>query len=158
MTTTRHEATLLSLFDMIAEPQPARDTIPCPHCRGCGRITATEPTHRSNDTATAKAAGQRQDTGTRFRRDSQQGRVLQALGFRDMTAQECALFVHGEQSALSAVEGTRRRVSSLRRLALIEPSGIERTNPGSQTPSVVWTLTDRGWDVLDVLEATGWSE
>ena len=73
-----------------------------------------------------------------------------------MTAQEVAVAVVGADS-ISALEGTRRRVSSLKRIGLIRETGDERFNPGSGTPSAVYALTDLGRVALANLRETGWS-
>lgn len=149
----------MTLFDDEPQPIPIDDElIECPHCRGAGSIRAAEANHRSTDPGTSKRAGQAHQEGTRFGRNSLQARVLATLGYRDLTAQEVALEIHGDDAAVSAIEGTRRRVSSLRRLNLIKPSGLERTNRGSATPSIVWTLTEAGWSALEKIRETGWSE
>ena len=63
----------------------------------------------------------------------------------------------GEDAPLSALEGARRRVSSLKRIGLITDSGQERHNPGSTSASVVWTITADGLETLRTLDLTGWS-
>lgn len=149
----------LTLFDTEPESISIHDQIiECPHCHGSGSIRASEANHRSTDPVTSRLAGERHQEGTRFGRNSLQARVLATLGYRDLTAQEVALEIHGDDAAVSAIEGTRRRVSSLRRLNLIKPSGLERSNRGSATPSIVWTLTDAGWETLERIRETGWSE
>ena len=153
--TIRSVATLFDLSDEIAIEDPR---ITCPHCRGAGTIRASEANHRSTDPGTSKRAGQAHQEGSRFGRESLQARVLATIAGRDLTAQECALEIHGDDAPVSAVEGTRRRVSSLRRLNLIRPSGSERTNPGSATPSIVWTVSESGLEVLRKIRETGWSE
>jgi hypothetical protein len=63
----------------------------------------------------------------------------------------------GEDAPLSALEGARRRVSSLKRIGLIKDSGLERHNPGSTSASVVWTITADGVETLRTLDLSGWS-
>ena len=143
-----------SLFDV---PTQSATTC-CPHCRGTGRISIKEATARGTDPSTSQRAGARHQDSARFRATSRQAQVLACLNDHNFTAQECAIWIHGENAPVSAIEGTRRRISSLYRIALIEPSGDERNNNGSDTPSIVWQITDRGRAALNNLARTGWSQ
>ena len=93
----------------------------------------------------------------RFRSSSRQALVLESLFHTAQTAQEVAISVVGLSAPISALEGTRRRVSSLKRIGLVEETGEERTNPGSPTPSAVYGLTSTGLVALNNLRVTGWS-
>ena len=136
--------------------EPTTQMMCCPHCRGTGQITASEHTARGSDPSTSKRAGDRHRESARFSVKSRQAQVLNYLYWNNSTAQECAQGIHGH-AEISVIEGTRRRISSLYRLGLIAPSGEERNNPGSDTPSIVWTLTEAGIAVRSKLKATGWS-
>jgi hypothetical protein len=138
--------------------EPQTQMMCCPHCRGTGQISSSEPTARRSDPSTSQQAGAQQNQSTRFSADSRQGKVLDMIKKRNLTAQECAITIQGEQAPVSAIEGTRRRISSLYRLGLIAPSGEERNNPGSDTPSTVWTITSKGREVHDLMMITGWSQ
>jgi hypothetical protein len=132
-------------------------TIPCPHCAGHGVISVSEATSRTGDPGTSHLAGDKHGGDSRrFRKESRQALVLMYLELAPMTAQEVALKVVGA-SSVSALEGTRRRVSSLKRIGLVEDSGLERHNPGSGTPSAVYRITELGRTALDCLAVTGWS-
>lgn len=137
--------------------EPTTHMMCCPHCKGTGQITASEHTARGSDPSTSKRAGDRHRESARFSVKSRQAQVLNYLYWNNSTAQECAQGIHGH-AEISVIEGTRRRISSLYRLGLIAPSGEERNNPGSDTPSIVWTITDAGIAVRSKLKATGWSK
>lgn len=137
--------------------EPQTEMICCPHCRGTGQISTSEATSRRSDPSTSKRAGSSHQDSSRFSASSRQGQVLTILEHTMLTAQECARAIHGSTAPISAIEGTRRRISSLYRLGLIAPSGEERTNPGSDTPSTVWMLSDTGHQTLTRLRDTGWS-
>jgi hypothetical protein len=137
--------------------EPQTHMMSCPHCRGTGQITASEPTSRSSDPETSQKAGARHSNGIRFSSLSRQGQVLALLSRLPLTAQECARRVHGDSAPISEIEGTRRRISTLSRMGLVAPSGEERNNLGSDTPATVWTITEAGQLVLHSLETTGWS-
>jgi len=146
-------------LDLFGDPVPERrEMMLCPHCSGHGVIPVAEATSRTSDPSTSREAGDRQ-TGDprRFRATSRQARVLESLFLEPQTAQEVAISVVGLNAPISALEGTRRRVSSLKRIGLIEESGLERTNPGSPTPSAVYELTTAGLTALATLRETGWS-
>lgn len=146
-------------LDLFGDPIPERrDMMLCPHCGGHGVIAVEEATSRGSDPRTAREAGDRQ-TGDprRFRATSRQARVLESLLMSSQTAQEVAVSVVGLDAPISALEGTRRRVSSLKRIGLIEETGEERTNPGSPTPSAVYGLTSAGLVTIQRLRETGWS-
>lgn len=130
----------------------------CPHCQGTGRISALEPGARATDPDTSHRARAAHRDTSRFSLASRQGRVLSLLSAVDLTAQECAIRIHGNGAPISVIEGTRRAVSSLYRLALVAPSTEERINPGSATPSIVWTVTSAGKQTLSRLLETGWSK
>lgn len=139
-------------------PPAPPERIPCPHCHGHGTISALEPNVRATDPATSRDAGARNLVdASRFHRDSQQAAVLMALAEEPGTAQEVALRVLRPGAPLSAIEGPRRRVSSLRRLGLISDTGERRTNPGSTSPSIVWAPTVAGLETIDRLYLSGWS-
>lgn len=130
----------------------------CPHCSGRGTIPVSEATARNTDPRSSREAGDRHSGDSRrFKRGSRQAYVLEALAQTPYTAQEVAIAVVGAQAPLSALEGTRRRVSSLKRIGLISETGQERVNPGSATPASVYAITSRGRDVLRLLLETGWS-
>jgi hypothetical protein len=145
-------------LDLFGEPIPERrEMMLCPHCSGHGIIPIEEATSRTADPRTSRDAGDRQSGDSRrFRSNSRQALVLLSLSSRPMTAQEVAIAVVGPDS-ISALEGTRRRVSSLKRIGLIRETGEERFNPGSGTPSSVYALTDLGEQTLARLRETGWS-
>ena len=145
-------------LDLFGDPIPeTREMMLCPHCSGHGVISVEESTSRTGDPRTSRDAGDRQaGDSRRFRSNSRQALVLGALGDTQMTAQEVALAVVGADS-ISALEGTRRRVSSLKRIGLIRETGEERFNPGSGTPSSTYALTDLGRVALANLRETGWS-
>jgi hypothetical protein len=145
----------LDLFgDIVPE---RREMMLCPHCSGHGVIPVEEATSRTSDPRTSRDAGDRQSGDSRrFRSKSRQALVLFSLETKPMTAQEVAVHVVGADS-ISALEGTRRRVSSLKRIGLIRETGEERFNPGSGTPSSVYALTDLGQVALRNLRETGWS-
>jgi hypothetical protein len=145
-------------LDLFGDPIPERrDMMLCPHCSGHGVISVEEATSRGGDPRTSREAGDRQaGDSRRFRSNSRQALVLISLDDRPMTAQEVAVHVVGADS-ISALEGTRRRVSSLKRIGLIRETGEERFNPGSGTPSSVYSLTDLGRVALNNLRETGWS-
>lgn len=135
-----------------------RQVMCCPHCSGRGVIPVDEATARNTDPRSSKDAGDRHSSDPRrFKRGSRQARVLEAFSLQPYTAQEVAIAVVGATAPLSALEGTRRRVSSLKRIGLIAETGQERVNPGSATPSSVYEVTDLGRDVLRRLLETGWS-
>ncbi len=148
-------------LDLFGDPVPEpREMMLCPHCSGHGVISVEESTSRTGDPRTSRDAGDRQaGDSRRFRSNSRQALVLSALGDEEMTAQEVALRVTKVLGAnsISALEGTRRRVSSLKRIGLIRETGEERFNPGSGTPSAVYALTDLGRVALAKLRETGWS-
>jgi hypothetical protein len=146
-------------LDLFGDPVPEpRTMMLCPHCHGHGVIPVEEATSRSNDPATSQEAGDRQaGDPRRFRKGSRQSSVLAHLSLEPLTAQEVAIRVVGLNAPISALEGTRRRVSSLKRIGFIEDSGQERTNPGSPTPSAVYRITPTGQEALDRLRETGWS-
>jgi hypothetical protein len=146
----------LDLFgDIVSE---VRQVMCCPHCSGRGIIPVDEATARNADPRSSKQAGDRHSSDPRrFRQDSRQARVLEALAWQPFTAQEVAIAVVGLQAPISALEGTRRRVSSLKRIGLIAETGQERVNPGSATPAAVYGVTDLGRAVLLRLAETGWS-
>jgi hypothetical protein len=130
----------------------------CPHCSGKGIISVNEATARTADPRSSKEAGDRHSSDPRrFKRGSRQALVLEAFAREPYTAQEVAIAVVGIGAPISALEGTRRRVSSLKRIGLIAETGQERVNPGSATPSSVYGVTDLGREVLDRLLSTGWS-
>lgn len=145
-------------LDLFGEPIPEpREMMLCPHCSGHGVIPIEEATSRTGDPRTSREAGDRQGGDPRrFRSTSRQSLVLMSLETTPMTAQEVAVYVVGADS-ISALEGTRRRVSSLKRIGLIRETGEERFNPGSGTPSSVYALTDLGRVALNNLRETGWS-
>lgn len=146
-------------LDLFGEPiEEKAQMMCCPHCEGRGRIPVSEATARSEDGPTARLAGGRQTGDSRrFRATSRQAAILRSLAEEPQTAQEVAIAVLGLHAPISALEGARRRVSSLKRIGLIHETGEERVNPGSPTPSLVWAVTDRGRRAIDLLEATGWS-
>ena len=146
----------LDLFgDVIPE---VREMMCCPHCSGRGKIPVNEATARSTDPRSSKEAGDRHSADPRrFKRGSRQAHVLEAFSRESYTAQEVAIAVVGLRAPISALEGTRRRVSSLKRIGLISETGQERVNPGSATPSSVYGVTDLGREVLRRLLETGWS-
>lgn len=146
-------------LDLFGDPIPERrEMMFCPHCAGHGVIPVTEATSRSTDPSTSKDAGDRQSGDPRrFRSSSRQALVLESLFILPQTAQEVAISVVGQTAPISALEGTRRRVSSLKRIGLIAESGLERTNPGSPTPSAVYELTPAGLEALVNLRESGWS-
>jgi hypothetical protein len=144
-------------LDLFGEIVPeVRQVMCCPHCSGRGVIPVDEATARTADPRTSKEAGDRHSSDPRsFRRGSRQARVLEALSLQPYTAQEVAVAVVGAEAPLSALEGTRRRVSSLKRIGLIRETGVERCNPGSGTFCSVYEVTDLGRDVLRRLLETG---
>lgn len=146
-------------LDLFGDPIPEpREVMLCPHCGGHGVIPVMEATSRSTDPQTSREAGDRQmGDPRRFRSSSRQALVLESLFHTAQTAQEVAISVVGLSAPISALEGTRRRVSSLKRIGLIEETGEERTNPGSPTPSAVYGLTSTGLVALNNLRVTGWS-
>ncbi len=146
-------------LDLFGDPMPERrEMMLCPHCSGHGMIPVTEATARTSDPSTSKDAGDRQTGDPRkFRSTSRQALVLESLFILPQTAQEVAISVVGQTAPISALEGTRRRVSSLKRVGLIAESGLERLNPGSPTPSAVYELTSVGIEALVRLRETGWS-
>jgi len=148
-------------LDLFGDPVPERpEMMLCPHCSGHGVIPIEEATSRTGDPRTSREAGDRQSGDSRrFRTTSRQALVLSALGDEEMTAQEVAVYVNRVLGAdsISALEGTRRRVSSLKRIGLIRETGVERCNPGSGTFSSVYGLTDLGRVALSNLRETGWS-
>ena len=135
-----------------------REMMLCPHCSGHGMIPVAEATARTSDPQTSHDAGDRQSGDPRkFRKTSRQALVLESLYRSAQTAQEVAISVVGQTAPISALEGTRRRVSSVKRIGLIEQTGEERLNPGSPTPSAVYGLTPAGFIALANLRETGWS-
>lgn len=156
-TTTHRRHTMTTQPTLFGSYEQQTQMMCCPHCRGTGQIPTSENTSRSSDPSTSHRAGDRHRDSTRFSLQSRQGQVLNYLYWNNSTAQECAQGIH-KHAAISVIEGTRRRISSLYRLGLIAPSGEERNNPGSDTPSIVWTITDEGIRVRSKLKATGWSQ
>jgi hypothetical protein len=135
-----------------------RPVMCCPHCSGRGVIPVDEATARTTDPRSSKEAGDRHSSDPRrFRQGSRQARVLEALAREPYTAQEVAIAVVGPEAPISALEGTRRRVSSLKRIGLIAETGQERVNKGSATPASVYGVTDLGREALRRLGETGWS-
>ena len=118
-------------------------------------------TARFGDQDTSTRAGRKHDSRDigRFSRKSRQAKLLSIIGEKSATAQEAARRLHGDHHvSISQIEGTRRRVSDLRRAGLIRDSGGRRANPGSQDEAVVWRITDRGYTALRLLRDTGWSK
>lgn len=145
-------------LDLFGDPIPeTRAMMLCPHCSGHGVIPVHEATSRTDDPMTSREAGDRQSGDPRrFRKTSRQALVLESLFISPKTAQEVAIAVVGQNAPISALEGTRRRVSSLKRIGLITEVGL-RANPGSPTPSAVYELTETGLLALHNLQETGWS-
>jgi hypothetical protein len=146
-------------LDLFGEIVPeVRQLMCCPNCSGRGVIPVDESTARNADPRSSKLAGDRHSSDPRrFRQGSRQARVLEALAREPYTAQEVAVAVVGPEAPISALEGTRRRVSSLKRIGLIAETGLERVNKGSATPAAVYGVTDLGRQVLVRLAETGWS-
>lgn len=151
----------LTLWDVFAAegdvPPQSPTAIPCPTCGGCGTVTTTLPTHRADDSDTARAAGARQGDSARFGARSRQALALDALRWQPDTALGVARRVLGDDAPVTRIEGMRRRVSTLARLGLVVDSGDRQQNDGSSTPAIVWRLTWAGERAWENLRATGWS-
>lgn len=120
------------------------------------QAVGSAPARWSDPETSQRAAKREQDVG-RFSTRSRQAKLLYVVSARDSTDQEATARVVGTGAAISAFEGTRRRMSDLRAARFVYDTGKRRHNPGSDDDAIVWGLSDAGREALIRLDETGWS-
>lgn len=148
--------------DVIAAAKWIRDHAPAVHCVRCRRrMDGPVPSApaRTSDPDTAHQAADHVSSldVRRFSSRSREGKLLAAIADQPDTAIAATVRVFGEYVTPVHFDAARRRISDLVAAGYVEDSGKRTFNEGSNTPSIIWTVTDEGLAALQRLENTGWS-
>lgn len=148
--------------DILAAAKWIRDHAPATHCVRCRRLmdapVPSAPARTTHpDTSHQAADATAKPDLRRFSIKSRKAKLLLAIADQPDTAIAATVRVFGEYLAPVHFDSARRRMSDLVATGYIEDSGERAINDGSNTPSIVWAVTDDGLAAITRLEQTGWS-
>jgi hypothetical protein len=119
-------------------------------------IIGSAPARPTDPETSHMAAKKEQDVG-RFTERSKKAKLLYLYSTGNFTQQQAAVRIVGAHAAISAIEGTRRRVGDLVACRFVYDAGKRAKNQGSDDDAIVWGISEAGREALILLDDTGWS-